>query len=362
MILALLAGCDPCPRSPSTELVGLLEHLDDARCLHRSDRSALRDRLETYHRQTTLHCDVVWRRSSPDGLSFSGPGEAVLPAASVADVFIDDAGRHVMAYNDLTVDRLPDLIAADPQRLWRQGLLGYGGLGLAIDSGEGFVEQEIDLHLSHAQEAVDPDLGQTADGAWRLVWFGVNPAEMNPAMHGPLASAKPHSFYRSTSTDLRDFTPPQRILASTAGSTGGADPTILDLRDGGELLLIGPLDFTTVGWRSPDGVQWRIDDPPHLDTRAPLATPDALPDPAGGYRLYGMKNGAPGTFMLHRSPDGASWDRGRTVMQQEGAFNASVARAPDGRWWLYYNVTDPDCLARYGSKRVLPGGGEPPPL
>ncbi len=362
MILALLVGCDPCPRAPDDTLVGLLRHLDDARCLRSRDQDTLADALSVYHQQTTLHCDVVWRRSSADGLHFSGPGEPVLPAASVADAYIDASGRHVLAYNDLTVGRLQRLIAEDPDRLWRQGLLGYGGLGLAIDSGAGFVEQPIDLHLPHAQEAVDPDLGQTADGAWRLVWFGVDPGQMNPKMHGPLASNKPHSFYRATSTDLSDFTPPQRILASTAGSTGGADPTILDLADGSEVLLIGPLDFTTVGWRSPDGAQWSADDPPHFDTRAPVATPDALPDPAGGYRLYGMRNGSPGTFVLHTSPDGTTWGRGRTVMKQDGAFNASVALAPDGRWWLYYNVTDADCLAEYGAQRVLPGGGVPPPL
>ena len=361
MILALLLGCDPCPRAPEQGLVPLLQHLDSSRCLHRRDRAALQESLAVYHTQTTLHCDAVWRRSSPDGLRFSGPAERVIDAASVADVFIDEQGRHVMVYNDLTVGRLSELIETDPERLWRQGLLGYGGVGLAIDDGSGFVPQSIDLHLPHPQEAVDPDLGMTAEGQWRLVWFGVNPAQMNPKMHGPIASAKPHHFYRSLSTDLVDFTPPQLILASSEGSTGGADPTILDLDGGGELLLIGPLDVTTVGWRSPDGAQWSIHDAPHMDTHARVATPDALPDPDGGYRLYGMRNGSPGTFVLHRSEDGIRWSQGSVVMRQDGTFNASVARDPAGVWWLYYNITDQDCLDAYGATRVLPGGGHPPP-
>ena len=361
MIAVLLLACDPCPRADSDELVDLFQHLDSSRCLHRRDQAALRERMETYYGQTTLHCDAVWRRSSPDGMGFPGPGERVLSAASVADVFIDESGRHVMAYNDLTIGLLPDLIATDPQRLWAQGLLGYGGVGLAIDAGSGFVPQVTDLHLPHPQEAVDPDIGRTSDGMWRLVWFGVDPADMNPTMHGPLASAKPHRFYRSVSTDLTDFSEPRVILASSQGSTGGADPTIMDMADGGEVLMIGPLDFTTVGWRSVDGEQWSPTDASHFDTRARVATPDALRAPDGGYRLYGMRNGSPGTFVLHRSPDGTAWNHGKTVMQQDGAFNVSVAVDPKGIWWLYYNVTDEACLAEYGSQRIIPGGQPPPP-
>ena len=60
----LLSGCDPCPRAAQAEMVDLFEHLDQHRCLHRRDRKTLQQRMETYHTQTTLHCEVSARLAS----------------------------------------------------------------------------------------------------------------------------------------------------------------------------------------------------------------------------------------------------------------------------------------------------------
>ena len=111
-----------------------------------------------------------------------------------------------------------------------------------------------------------------------------------------------------------------------------------------------------MGWRSADGQVWPVDEAPSFDTGVRAATPDAVRDPAGGYRMYYMVNGQPGRFGLARSADGKVWGEEQIVMEDGDAFNISVAVDPGGNWWAYYNQTDPDCLSRWGSKRVRPGG------
>jgi len=335
----------------------VLARLESDRCLHADDLSRIDGFMEQYHRRTTLHCDRVWRRSSGDGLWFPGPGEAVLDAASVADVAIDAQGRHLVVANDLTPGRLAAVARDDPARFWRQGLVGYGGLALWSSDGGPFTEVALDLRLPHLMEAVDPDLAWTPEGL-RMAWFGVAVPDMNPQMDGPLASAMPHRFYRAVaSPGSFSFEPPQVAVASRAGSTGGADPTILDLPDGEELLLVGPLDHTVMGWRSVDGERWDADASPSLDTRVPGATPDAAVAPDGGLRLYHMVNGQPGLFGLSESADGETWSLPvQIVMRDAAAFNISVAVDPSGTWWAYYNVTDEACLAKWGSRRIAPVG------
>lgn len=315
--------------------------------------------MDRLHRETTLHCDRTWRLSSRDGWQFSGTAELVLGASSVADLAILPDGRQALVYNDTDPDRLLTVIREDPDRLWAQGLVGYGGLGMAIDGGAGFEEVALDLHLGELQEAVDPDLGVRPDGTFRLAWFGVPVASMNPDAHGPMASHKPHRIYRTTSEDPLVYPEPRVAIASTMGSTGGTDPTFLDLEDGSELMLMGPLDHTAMGWRSADGVNWPPGDAPSLDTRVPAATPDGVRDPAGGYRLYYMKNGEPGSFWVATSEDGVHWVPRREVYRDSDAFNVSVAVDPQGTWWMVFNRSDRACLEHWGVRRIRPG--EPGP-
>ena len=65
---------------------------------------------------------------------------------------------------------------------------------------------------------------------------------------------------------------------------------MLTLRDGSGFST--GLDMTTMAWKSVDGEKWNTIGPPDFNTRMRSATPDAVIDPEGGYRLYGMLNGS----------------------------------------------------------------------
>lgn len=349
------------PLSDTASMIDIFVRLEEERCVHPSDISTLQKRMREYHTQTTLHCDQVYRRSSVDGLNFNGSEEMVLNAASVADVVIDAQGRHIIAYNDTSTDTLVDTVSQQPEVLWERGLIGFGGLGLAVDSRNGQPVEYLNpnLHLTVPLELVDPDIGITADGQYRINFFAVQPTKMNRRQHGPMAAAKPHHFYRSVSNDLNNFPTPDIIVSSSEGSNGGADPAILTRSDGSEILFVGPLDHTTMGWISPDGITWPTASPPTFDTKQRFATPDAVPDPNGGYRLYGMTNGRPGTFEVSLSRDGETFSKSQIVLQEQGAFNISVGVDPQGVWWAYYNKTDLKCVQRWGANKILPHNMQP---
>lgn len=358
MIFSILFACStPCesPLSEDATLIELFTRLDQHHCIHKSDIHTLTERMNEHHKQTTLHCDQVWRRSSIDGKIFDGPETLVLSSASVADVYIEKTGAHVIAYNDLRPELLAETAIQDPHKFWRMGLVGYGGLGLVRDRlyNKELEYIETDLHLLHPQEVVDPDLSKTKDGKWRLVWFGVNPDQMNPDAHGPLSSSKPHYFFRAESENLSDMGDPFVLVRSSEGMTGGADPTMATLPSGEDVLMVGPLDTTVMGWISKEG-KFSPLAKPDLDTRAPLASPDLIVAPDGTLRLYGMKNGTPSEIWYYTSTDGLNWKKGGLAYKDTTTFNASVGVDPAGTWWLYYNRTDQECLKKWGSKRVLP--------
>ena len=218
--------------------------------------------------------------------NFDGPEERWLDSVCVADVYIDIDGSHVVAFNDLRPGLLNKTAETAPEIFWQQGLVGCGGLGLMIES-PGKSEPErifTNLNLETPQEVVDPDIRRSRDGQWKLVWFGVNPSQMNPEMPGPLASPKPHHFYQSQSTDLLVFSEPEVIIASSRGSTGGSDPAMLELDDGGDVFLLGPLDLTTMAWYRAADESWDPLAEPNANTGQTFATPDAVKDPKGGYR------------------------------------------------------------------------------
>ena len=64
---------------------------------------------------------------------------------------------------------------------------------------------DFNLNPEHIQEAVDPDLGIWSGWSMETGRFGVEPNQMNAKQHGPLASAKPHHFYRTVSANLDEF-------------------------------------------------------------------------------------------------------------------------------------------------------------
>ncbi len=325
-------------------IIDILGRLDAQRCLTEPDIVAVEAHMAEWYAGSNLFCDTVYRMSSPDGKTFTGIGEKVIDHASVPDVIITDSGQHVVVYNDITPGRFVELLRTDPERFWRQGLLGFGGVGMSVSEGNVLVEAtDVNLHLEHIQEAVDPDLGRKPDGSYHLAWFGMLVEDM-VISGGPLNSKLPHKFWRSASTDLRSFTPPVVAVASREGSTGGVDPTVLDLDDGGEILFVSPLDSYALGWHSADGTVWDETKRPDVPTEVPAATPDAMRDPAGGYRFHYMKNGDFGRFDMATSTDGSAWSAGTTMILTDEGFNPSVARAPDGTWWLYYNHNEADCL------------------
>ena len=221
-LMAYFLGCStPCENklSTSSSLYDLFVRLDTEQCLHSQDIDLLRQNLREYHHKTTLHCDEIWRRSSIDGKLFDGPQELVLSSGSVPDVHIEPDGTHVIVYNNTDPEMLLTKTLQDPQIFWRMGLVGFGGLGIALDrmNGNGLTFIETDLHLQHPQEVVDPDIGKTPTGQWRLVWFGVDPKGMDENLTGPINAPKPHYFYRSTSYELSDLGKPTVILASNHG-------------------------------------------------------------------------------------------------------------------------------------------------
>ena len=134
-LLAILGCSQPCsdPLPLTAGLLDFFKRLDAEQCLHREDIPLLETKMTEYHKTTTLHCDAIWRRSSIDGKWFDGPEEKVLEAASVADIWIEPDGTHVLAFNDLRVGMLVEQALSDPQIFWRMGLVGYGGLWLAMD-------------------------------------------------------------------------------------------------------------------------------------------------------------------------------------------------------------------------------------
>ena len=360
-MIFLLLSCqylsvNPCsaPLPKDSSLTTLFRSLEKDQCFHPKDITQLEESIALYHTQTTVHCDQIFRRSSIDGKKFDGDEELILKHGSVADLWIEKDGRHVIAYNDVSPDLLVEKAVSDPSYFWRMGLVGFGGLGLAVDhmNGKSIEKLGTNLNLTQPLELVDPDISRTKEGLWRLSFFAVAPSQMNTEQFGPMSAAKPHLFYKTESLSLRDFPTPTVILASSEGTNGGTDPAILERDDGSEILYIGPLDHTTMAWISKDGTHWNTEAPPDFNTRLRFATPDAMQAPDGTYRLYGMTNGKPGQFEMAESEDGIKFSKPTVVLTERHSFNISVGVDPVGTWWAYYNKTDLDCTKKWGSQKI----------
>ncbi len=337
---ACSAVVDP---SAPMDFLSLIGRLSDQRCLQTADQNALAVQMQLFHAQQTVWCDAVYRLSSPDGLWFEGTPELVHEHASVPDVAITATGEQIVVYNDLDPDLLIDTLRTDPARFWRQGLLGLGGLGMAVNDGTGFVDASFDAHFDALSEVVDPDLYALPNGDLRFAWYAVPAGRLPAGTWDPYMADKPHAFFRSESSDSADFPSAGTIVQSSDGDQGDADPTMLSLPDGGEVLYASSWDQTAKGWTSPDAVAWDVNSPPAVDTLLEAAGPDTLPDGAGGYRMYYVDSVALVESMA-TSSDGLTWTAYGQVMQLPGASGGSVARAPDGTWWIYFNIPDATCV------------------
>ena len=346
-------GCeDPPAVDADTSFEALLGRLNDQGCLHQSDMDAAEVHMQE-RLLSPVYCDEVWRlQLSPDGTTLQEP-EWVMSHASVPDLLVLPDGSHLLVYNHLQTEIFMDTLRTDPARFWRQGLIGFGGVGISIDQmdGNGPVEiTELDLRLDHLNQAVDPDLGWTTDGQLRLLWYGIPAEVMRLGITSPMASPKPHRLYRTVMEEQWRFEQPVVAVESYAGSTGGVDPTVLSLADGSEVIYMGPMDHYAHGWHSTDLVSWPLD--PDIDTTIPAVTPDAHPDPAGGYRMFFMKNGELGAFKYQWSADGLTWDEDmQPLIDIEDGHNLTVDFDADGNLWLYYNLLNADCLEEIGWER-----------
>lgn len=341
------AGACDLPPDPGRGMgfQAIVLRLSAQRCLVEEDIAALAAHVVDF--QTVgPYCDAVMRTRSPDGLGDWSEPELVREHASVPEIFVTDAGAHVLAYNDLSPGLLEATVRDDPERLWRQGLIGIGGMGMSIDEGDGFVEvSTLDLHLDVLQQVVDPDFGQRADGTYRVSYFGITPEEMEDGAWDPLESALPHRFWRHTGAGLADFPGGRVAVESEWNEHGSADPTILDLADGSEILFVGGPDGNTPGWVSTDGAAWDVGAEPDLTTGFGTTTPDATPDPAGGYRLY-FRDNVSGTYHLSTSADGWTWSESARIYTGPPGGGLSATVDPDGTWWLYFNLQDQECADR----------------
>lgn len=321
----------------------LLARLDGQGCLATEDQDAMELEIDRFQSEQSVWCDQVYRLPSEDGLWFAGLPELVRPHASVPDVLILPDGAHVLTYVDLGPEMFMATLRDDPARFWRQGLVGLGGIGMMVDDGSGYEDVVFDAHLASLQEVVDPDVGLLDDGSFRLAWYAVPVAQLPVDSWDPYMAAKPHSFYRTTSPDLATFPLAPVVVACSEGEFGEADPTMLTLPDGAEVLYAGAWEGTSMGWSSVDGEAWGVDGP-DVDSHLPAAGPDVVPDEEGGYRMYFVNTEAHREYVA-TSVDGLSWTMGQAVMDIENASGGTVARAPDGTWWIYFNMPDPACVA-----------------
>ncbi|MFN7143508.1 MAG: hypothetical protein ACK4YP_07030 [Myxococcota bacterium] len=339
----------PVPGRPM-DLRALLLRLEDQGCLHGEDRAALRGFVDTFFAEERVWCDAIWRVPSDDGFTFDAAPEPVRAHASVPDVAIDPAGTHHVLFNDLQPGLFAALLEDRPATFWERGLAGIGGLGLVSDAGDGFREGPLDLALPGLALVVDPDVAVLPDGAWRVATFQVSVAELDGSSWDPFRSPRPHDFYRVVGPDLTTLPAGTRVLASEAGALGGADPTVLDV-PGGEVLFVGDVAAPIVGWSAPGGRYGAPDAAPDIVTDLRGLAPDAIADPAGGYRLY-YKPVTAMELRVATSGDGRVWaDRGLVSQELGEVSNPSIAVDPDGRWWLYYNQRDPDCSQAMSTAR-----------
>ncbi len=334
-------GCPPLA-GDAASLADHVRHVAANACA----ADGLGDALRRFYATTDLPCHQVWRASSADGWAFAGPGTRVLDHASVPDVWIDPDGTHWLAVNDVTPGALATAVASDPASLRRVGLAGLGALRILHDThGDGvfIAEEGLDLALPAPALAADPDLRRGADGAWELLWLQTRPQDLGATVD-PASAAEPHRIVRSVARDGLAFAPPQPVV--TPGIPAIVDPTAA-LQPDGRLLVYasqGLRDTITLhGWT------WTPGSPPATTPDATPPLTGVMPDLAltvdGRQRLVLMVPEREPLAMFGRAGFDAAWEPAPAPVGLRDVRNPSLAQAPDGTWWLYFNRVDAQCLA-----------------
>jgi hypothetical protein len=161
----------------------------------------------------------------------------------------------------------------------------------------------------------------------------------------PYETAAPHAYSRTSGPDFADLPLPVEIVASEEGSggRGGADPTVADLGED-EILFHGDFGPEMPGWTAPGGAWPPLGTAPDVLTGLTAAAPDAVTDPDAALRLYYV-DATTGAVRVATSEDAHTW----TVLpgpatDEPGAHGVSVARDPDGTWWMYFDLRDVACM------------------
>jgi hypothetical protein len=225
-------------------------------------------------------------------------------------------------------------------------MVGLGGIVVARGSAESddFVRvDDVNLAMDRPHMFADPDLKQTADGRWQLVWLRTDPDNLAELVN-PLLAAEPHQLVRSMSREEQTFAPAEVVVEPTI--PGVVDPTAVPTPDGGLVVYASQgLEDTFDLWKW----TWSEGAPPATEpTRVEDAygvTPDLAVDAAGGQRLVVMVPETEPLQLYRRSSDTQPWSRWMAQNLPIEVRNPSLAVAPDGHWWLYYNRVDEDCLA-----------------
>lgn len=340
------AADPPCARVASDAgLRGHLIHIAEHTCLHPDDVPGLEDLLRAQYASKELACHTVWRTPSVDGWTFDGTAERVLDHASVPDVWIDPDGTHWLMSNDVTPYRLAQVASQEPERMLRQGMVGHGGLQLHQQGPDGGWTQvsTFDLGLDHVQIVVDPDLRQGPDGGWQLVFMQVEADELSPSSSDPAQAGEPHRIVRATSAGGPRFDPAIVVVEATVPNV--VDPTVGRMQDGRTLILAsqGLQDTLTLrGW------WWEEGGPPATEPDASpgleCVLPDVVEEVDGALRMVAMVAEID-PLVMYRYTTEAGWVKSTQSVGLEAVINPSLAQAPDGGWWLYYNRIDADCLS-----------------
>lgn len=344
----------PCVSVPvegrASDFGSIMARLASQGCLDDADVALALELADGFHQGGfPVWCDGVYRLSSEDGRSFAGEPELIQAHASVPDAMIDEAGRHIVVYNDLGLDLFATTLQYDPARFWREGLVGIGGLGMRVAGADGWDDAAMDLHLEAPALVIDPDLTRRSSGDYRLVTFSVAASSLDGLEWDPYRAPKPHAFLRTVGLDPTDFPTPAIAVSSLVGVYGGADPTVLD--DGAnEVLYAGDYSAPMAGWTAPGGVYPAGDAAPDVRSELPAAAPDVVADVAAdgtpGWRLYYFDT-VQQVLSLATSTDGQVWQPQGAITDDTGLGAPSVVRDADGLWWLYFMKRDSICEADY---------------
>ena len=223
-------------------------------------------------------------------------------------------------------------------------MVGLGGMVLArgsADSPDFSRVDDVDLSMARPHMFADPDLKQTDDGRWQVEWLSTDPDKLAEVVN-PVLAAEPHQLVRSRSVAGQTFEPSELIIEPTIEAV--VDPTAVQTDDGLLVYASQGLEDTFDLW------QWSWSEGAAPATEPALVegvygvTPDLAVAADGAQRLVVMVPETEPLQLYRRDSSDAPWVRWMADNLPDGVRNPSLAVAPDGSWWLYYNRVDMACL------------------